>query len=350
MEYATLKSTLKKVEDGTYEFVMSEETVDRDGEIIEIDGWELKEYKDNSILLFGHRHDIPGIGKVGRVVKEINDGKKQLVAKKVRFASPGIYELADVVHGLVDDEIVKATSVGFQPLERIYPTEEDNKKEKVKPVRVRTKRSSLYELSIVNVGAHPAALRIKSAIDKATLEYRGKDIDSVQARFFADQKEIDYEIINEEEISEKPYPNEHACRLVEPVDGAPTRRKNGEQEHEGKKYDVIYQKQDDKWVQQAYRYPKKTWSASQARSHCKAHEGKFEAASESSIESLMERLVEKIDRLCESIEKMAKPKQKRIYDAIFAGDQDEVHTKLADKEESTNPFAEDEPPKPLFKE
>lgn len=58
MEIASLKSTIKRAKDGTYEFVMNEETTDRDGEIIEVDGWELKDYKDNSILLFGHRKSV----------------------------------------------------------------------------------------------------------------------------------------------------------------------------------------------------------------------------------------------------------------------------------------------------
>lgn len=65
-----------------------------------------------------------------------------------------------------------------------------------------------------------------------------------------------------------PYPNEHACRLKEPIKGAETRRANGEREHNGKKYDVIYQKQKNgKWEDQAYRYPKKTWQATEAKKH-----------------------------------------------------------------------------------
>lgn len=186
IEFAGLKSEIKKASDGTYEFIMSEETVDRDGEIIEVDGWDTVAFKDNSILLFGHRHDLPGIGVVGKVVKGLSPrGKKALIAKGVRFATQGIYELADIVHGLVDDEVIKATSVGFQALEREYINDENRKKED-KGVRVRTKKAALYELSIVNVGAHPSALRTKSAADKAALEYEGKDIENIQTGLLAD--------------------------------------------------------------------------------------------------------------------------------------------------------------------
>jgi hypothetical protein len=77
-----------------------------------------------------------------------------------------------------------------------------------------------------------------------------------------------------------PYNGEHSCRLVSPVKDAPTRRKNGAQKHNGKAYDVIYQEQEGKWIEQAFRYPKESWSASEASSHCKSHDGSFEAASE----------------------------------------------------------------------
>jgi len=76
-----------------------------------------------------------------------------------------------------------------------------------------------------------------------------------------------------------PYPNEHSCRLREPIDGAPTRRVNGEREHDGKKYDVIYQKTGGSWEEQAYRYPSKDWTVGEAREHCKEHKGiRFEPA------------------------------------------------------------------------
>lgn len=77
-----------------------------------------------------------------------------------------------------------------------------------------------------------------------------------------------------------PYPGESACRLLQPIQGAPTRRKNGAQKHDGKAYDVIFQEQDGKWIEQAFRYPIETWTVEAARAHCKSHDGSFEAASE----------------------------------------------------------------------
>lgn len=73
-----------------------------------------------------------------------------------------------------------------------------------------------------------------------------------------------------------PYPNEHACRVRDPGSfqkGSFRRIKQG-------KLSVIIGKLQGKTTTttQAYRYPKKDWTESQARAHCQKHEGKFEAA------------------------------------------------------------------------
>lgn len=79
-----------------------------------------------------------------------------------------------------------------------------------------------------------------------------------------------------EEI-QKPYPNEHACRLKDPGKYDTCRRKK--RSHNGKQYSVIYcKKTGGKMEEQSYRYNKKIWSVSEARSHCKSHNGTFEAA------------------------------------------------------------------------
>jgi len=81
-----------------------------------------------------------------------------------------------------------------------------------------------------------------------------------------------------------PYPSEHACRLNSPDKYDSFARKNCEVKHDGKCIDIIYGikgKGKDKISEiQAYRYNKDTWTASDARAHCKEHDGIFEAASD----------------------------------------------------------------------
>jgi len=78
-----------------------------------------------------------------------------------------------------------------------------------------------------------------------------------------------------------PYPNEHSCRLRDPSDFQPDSMRRMTRKHEGKEYHIIVGrlKGQDTMTEQAYRYPKDTWTEAQARQHCKEHEGKlFEPA------------------------------------------------------------------------
>jgi len=75
-----------------------------------------------------------------------------------------------------------------------------------------------------------------------------------------------------------PYPNEHSCRLRDPegleIVGSDERK------HDDKTYRVIFGKPKERngSVEQAYRYPKGSWTEEAARNHCKEHGGTFEAA------------------------------------------------------------------------
>ena len=81
------------------------------------------------------------------------------------------------------------------------------------------------------------------------------------------------------DTEEKPYPNEHACRMREPGDFEIFR--NREEEADGKTIRVIYgqEKGTDKWDIQSYRMPTSDWSEAEARGYCSDHDGiKFEPA------------------------------------------------------------------------
>jgi HK97 family phage prohead protease len=86
-----------------------------------------------------------------------------------------------------------------------------------------------------------------------------------------------------------PYENEHACRLREPGDFEKDSFRRTSRKHKGKEYDVIMGKLkgDDSMTEQAYRYKKNKWTASEAKSHCKEHDGKFEAAKDSKSEDII---------------------------------------------------------------
>jgi len=88
-----------------------------------------------------------------------------------------------------------------------------------------------------------------------------------------------------------PYPNEHACRLEEPNTCKPDSYRREKRKHDGKEYSVIFcaDKGSGSFKEQAYRYNKEIWSESEAKAHCKNHEGKFEAAQKEKIMNINEK-------------------------------------------------------------
>lgn len=128
------------------EFVLSDATVDRYGDIVEPDGWVLTNFKKNPIALFGHNSNFP-IGRWENL--RVEDGK--LIGKLVLAKRGTSYRLDEVIE-LVEQRILRAVSVGFRPL-KSEPMDAD------KPYGPqRYKKQELLETSVVSVPANPAAL------------------------------------------------------------------------------------------------------------------------------------------------------------------------------------------------
>jgi phage head maturation protease len=81
-------------------------------------------------------------------------------------------------------------------------------------------------------------------------------------------------------VEARPYPNEHACRLRQPSQFQPDTYARMTRNHKGKPYDVLMArlKGEDTLTDQAFRYARDIWTASEAGAHCRDHDGSFEAA------------------------------------------------------------------------
>lgn len=96
-----------------------------------------------------------------------------------------------------------------------------------------------------------------------------------------EQKEFDLDELEEMGAvpsEEKPFPNEHACRLFDPDQFDKFNRINCYRKSANRCIDYIFGIKGNKSKVQALRYKKKTWTASEAKAHCKAKGGTFEAA------------------------------------------------------------------------
>lgn len=132
------------------DFVLSDDTVDRVGDVIDPNGWLLANFKRNPIALFGHDQDSP----VGTWENLRVEGGK--LVGRLKLAARGTSARIDEIISLIEQKILRAVSVGFKPLE--YEPREGGR-------GYRYLKQELLETSIVSVPANPAALQVAKSLN-----------------------------------------------------------------------------------------------------------------------------------------------------------------------------------------
>lgn len=135
------------------EFVLSDETVDRYGDVILAAGWDLKNFKKNPIALFGHSSAFP-IGTWSDL--RVEDGK---LKGRLDLAKAGSSYRLDEIRALVEQRILRAVSVGFSPKKARPVNEADPYGPQV------FEKQELLECSLVSVPANPAALSLAKSLN-----------------------------------------------------------------------------------------------------------------------------------------------------------------------------------------
>ncbi len=138
-------------------FVLTTQSPDRVGDIVMLDGLDLKAFKENPVALVHHRSgDFPvGVWKNLRVVGDALLGDLHL-------ASKGVSKIADLARGLVEQGILRAVSIGFRA----------SKAEAMKPRGMRFLKSELLEASLVSVPMNPRAVIIAKSLGMSDAEMK----------------------------------------------------------------------------------------------------------------------------------------------------------------------------------
>lgn len=145
---------VKDLGEGKLEAIISTDDIDRHGEIVDINGIDIKNYEKNPVVMWAHDYSLPPIGKTLSLTKE-KIGKKMVLKTVMEFAT-GVSDLAREVYNLYKGGFMNAFSIGFIPLE-----EEGNT----------YTESELLEYSAVPIPANPNALLLAKA--------KGIDIDNL---------------------------------------------------------------------------------------------------------------------------------------------------------------------------
>jgi HK97 family phage prohead protease len=123
--------------------------LDRFGERIDPAGWEYKRYRENPVIEWAHRYDIPAIGRADRLYAD-DKGLHGMVVFNDREYDPFGWAIGERVKA----GVIRAGSVGFRVMEIEIPSKEEGKDGTTLIFR----KQELLEFSICNVPANPFAL------------------------------------------------------------------------------------------------------------------------------------------------------------------------------------------------
>jgi len=191
----------------TLTIIGTDETKDRDGDIISIKGWQMDNFLKNPVFLYAHNYSSVPIGSATKIIKRKNPGRLEFVEK---FPTEGLYPFADMIFELFNEKILNASSVGFIPTEWEPVETADAGKNSDDMMGSRGRRylkQELLELSACPVPSNPNALQnsIKfmkshSADEIALLMSGQQDFSIKRDEVLGELEGKEIEFIDEDEI------------------------------------------------------------------------------------------------------------------------------------------------------
>lgn len=192
-------------ENKTATFVMSTESIDRHGDIVDQESWNLEHFKKNPMFFFQHRSDQFPLGKWLDVWFEDdpdNEGKQRLVGE-AKFRTK--FEDADRAFEHVKEGDMSAVSVGFIPHRVDYDEDKD---------AFILYDCELLECSLVGIGSNRDALITSDKDAKNDEEDVEKESEepTVKEKAIEVQQALQKEILDQE--NRKVYKKHKAQKLI----------------------------------------------------------------------------------------------------------------------------------------
>lgn len=165
-KYSNLDFTPKEINEQNFTIraIFSTGDVDRHGEIVDQKSWILDDFMKNPVVLFGHDHYSPPVGKIVGLGYN-SDGNLE---GEVKFAAEE-YPFAKVIWNLYKGGFMKAFSVGFSA-----------GKVDIVDDRVILKENTLYEISTVGVPANAMALAKSKGLNVQALEDKFLEVEKTE--------------------------------------------------------------------------------------------------------------------------------------------------------------------------
>lgn len=195
--YKSVNIEIKASDDEKREItaVGSKQVVDRDGDVVFVDGMKLTEYKKNPLFMWAHRGGETPENILGSGTKVWKDGKQLMF--KLKFLDSDVNPRADMVYKMYKAGALRAFSIGFEPNWKETKFNEKNNGYDIG-------ESNLFEISAVPVPANPFALiqskEFKDMVESGEVdELEVKDFESYLTELgYKDEPTIEVKLIEDE--------------------------------------------------------------------------------------------------------------------------------------------------------
>lgn len=181
-------------EDRTLVVTITTDKPDRSGDVVVPEGGDLKNFKKNPVVLFGHKYNEPPIARAEQL-RVVDNG----IQAKVSFPEKGVYPFADTIYELYKAKILHAWSIGFIAKESVNL---DAEKGSWGPQKFT--KWEMLEFSAVPVPANPEALTLlrSNGLDESTIKHL--TIDSAETKEEEKDPEDDTETLEISGLSYDP--------------------------------------------------------------------------------------------------------------------------------------------------
>lgn len=132
-------------------FTISDESRDRDRDVIKQSGWDLKAFRNNPVALWAHNHKELPIGRLVKIWKDHGPNGPRLRAIKQFTPEEIDKSMGYTVFRMIQEGFLKAASVGFRPIKFEPDTDDEMGR------GMRLLKNELLESSVVPVGSNANA-------------------------------------------------------------------------------------------------------------------------------------------------------------------------------------------------
>lgn len=175
-----------------FEFIISTQSIDRDGDTINVEGWDVRNFNKNPVLPWAHIYNQPPVGRSLAVWRNNNALNSNAI-----FTSKELYPFGHMVGKMFEQKFLNAVSVGFDPIK--FSFAESNER-----FGIDFEEQELLEYSPVPVPSNPDAL----------IQARSAGIDLSPMVEWTEQMIDEGSIIISREKLEKLYANSKSDRLT----------------------------------------------------------------------------------------------------------------------------------------